>query len=71
MRTVIPSRPEGVKAESRAQPTGFTAGGFQVPLRIDGSASLGQYSLSIRTNRPGGAGSQLDSLSGPGESFWM
>ena len=42
-----------------------------MPLMIDGFFSFGQYSRIIRMNLPGGAGSQLDSLSVPGESFWM
>lgn len=49
----------------------FTPGGFQVPSMIDGSVSLGQYNRIIRTNLPAGAGSQLASLSLPGDSFWM
>src|SRR5262249_26229999 len=48
----------------------FTAGGFQVPSRIDGSFSFGQYIRSVRMNGPLGAGSQLASLSVPGDSFW-
>jgi hypothetical protein len=35
---------------------------------IDGSFSFGQYSQIINKNLPFGAGSQLDSLSGPGDS---
>ena len=46
--------------------TRFTTGGFQVPLSTD---SFGQYRRSIRMNLSSGAGSQLDSLSLPGESF--
>ena len=38
---------------------------------IDGSFSFGQYRRSIRMNLPLGAGSQLASLSLPGDSFWM
>jgi hypothetical protein len=34
---------------------------------IDGVVSVGQYILSISMNLPSGAGSQLDSLSLPGE----
>jgi hypothetical protein len=37
---------------------------------IDGSLSSGQYMRSIRMNFPAGAGSQLASRFGPGESFW-
>jgi hypothetical protein len=36
---------------------------------IEGFFSLGQYSRIIKTKSPGGDGSQLDSLSFPGESF--
>ena len=44
-----------------------------LPRSIDdrGFFSLGQYSRIIRTKSPAGAGSQFDSLSLPGESFWM
>src|SRR5262249_9608451 len=56
--------------EAPAPPASFTAGGFQVPSRIDGSSSLGQYIRSVRRNGPFGAGSQLASLSLPGGSFW-
>jgi len=38
------------------QPAFRTAGGFQVPCRIDGAFSFGQYRRSIRTNLPFGAG---------------
>src|SRR5215467_11087772 len=38
---------------------------------IDGGVSCGQYMRSIRTNLPSGAGSQLASISLPGESRWM
>jgi hypothetical protein len=54
-----------------SQATFFTAGMVQLPLMIDGLRSFGQYMRSMRTNLPAGAGSQFDSLSGPGESFWM
>ena len=43
-------------------------GAFQTPLSASG---FGQYSRSTSTNGPFGAGSQLDSLSMPGDSFWM
>lgn len=46
-----------------------TAGGVQVPLRIEGSFSFGQYMRSIAMKSPFGAGSQLASLSAPGDSF--
>ena len=51
--------------------TSLTGGMCQVPSRIDGFVVLGQYSRSMRVNRSFGAGSQLDSLSAPGESAWM
>ena len=47
----------------------LTGGIFHEPLMIDGLFSLGQYKRNIRMNFPSGAGSQFDSLSGPGESF--
>ena len=53
------------------QLTFFAGGIFHEPLMIDGVFSLGQYSRIIRMNSPVGAGSQLDSLSLPGDSFWM
>jgi hypothetical protein len=43
-------------------------GAFQTPLSASG---FGQYSRSTSANGPFGAGSQLDSLSMPGDSFWM
>src|SRR5262245_13711787 len=52
-------------------PATVTAGGFQLPSRIDGAVSFGQYSRIMRMNSPLGAGSQLASLSLPGDSFWM
>src|SRR5262249_12271285 len=52
-------------------PVFFTAGGFQLPSRIDGGVSLGLYSRSARMNWPSGAGSQFGSLSLPGDSCWM
>ena len=54
-------------ARSGGYGTRFTAGGFQVPSRIEGfGVSFGQYSRSIRTNFPVGAGSQFASLSRAG-----
>ena len=49
----------------------ITEGIFHEPSRIEGLFSFGQYRRSISWNLPAGAGSQFDSLSGPGESFWM
>lgn len=51
--------------------TAFTGGIVHVPLMIEGSSVLGQYMRSMRMNLSFGAGSQLDSLSAPGDSFWM
>lgn len=51
--------------------TFLTGGIVQVPSMIDGLLSFGQYIRSMRMNLPAGAGSQFDSLSVPGESFWM
>src|SRR5262245_38858420 len=56
------------KGRSVVQDARFTGGIVQVPLTIDGLLSSGQYMRSIRMNLPAGAGSQLDSLSAPGES---
>jgi hypothetical protein len=46
-----------------------TRGGVHVPLRIEGVFSFGKYIRSIGRNSPFGAGSQLASLSAPGEVF--
>ena len=54
----------------QAEPTFFTAGGDHELSMIEGGVSLGQYMRSIRTNFPFGAGSQLLSLSFPGDWFW-
>jgi len=54
-----------------ASSTRCTLGGSQVPLRIEGSFSLGQYMRNINWNFPVGAGSQFASLSAPGDLFWM
>src|SRR5262249_35850531 len=50
--------------------TALTCGIFQVPSRIDGDFSLGQYSRIIKMNLSLGEGNQFDSLSAPGLSFW-
>jgi hypothetical protein len=47
--------------------TFFTAGGFHVPLIMEGDFSFGQYMRNIKTNLSFGAGSQLLSLSAPGD----
>src|SRR3954449_12435628 len=52
------------------QPTRWTQGGAQLPLRIDGEVAFGQYMRSIGMKSPRGAGSQLLSLSAPGDSAW-
>src|SRR5262249_51950774 len=44
-----------------------TAGGFQLSSRI---SVLGQYARMYSENSSFGAGTQLDSLSAPGDSFW-
>jgi hypothetical protein len=41
-----------------------------VPSRIEGGDSFGQYMRNIGIKSPVGAGSQLASLSLPGDSFW-
>jgi hypothetical protein len=51
--------------------TFLTGGIVHVPSMIEGAFSSGQYMRSIRINLPAGDGSQFDSLSVPGESFWM
>jgi hypothetical protein len=56
--------------ESAPHSTRSTLGGFQVPLRIEGVLSFGQYMRNIGIKAPVGAGSQLASLSLPGDSFW-
>jgi len=38
--------------------------------RIEGGCSLGQYIRIVRMKSPFGEGSQLASLSLPGDSFW-
>jgi hypothetical protein len=51
--------PTRVRAAGSVQPAFFTGGGDQVPSRIEGGVSLGQYIRIIRINSPAGAGSQL------------
>ena len=48
-----------------------TAGGFQLPLRIEGSPVVGQYMRNVKLKAFAAEGSQLDCLSCPGESCWM
>jgi len=48
--------------------TRFTGGAAHLPLV---ASSLGQYNRMAIQNGPFGAGSQLASLSLPGDSFWM
>src|SRR5262245_35192010 len=45
-------------------------GGVHEPSSTDGDFSFGQYMRIIGMNSPLGAGSQLASLSLPGDSFW-
>src|SRR5947199_10001655 len=50
------------------------AGGCHEPSpagRPEGAVVLGQYRRITRYISPFGAGNQLDSLSAPGESFWI
>ena len=54
----------------RSQLALTTAGGVQLPSRIEGLFSFGQYMRIIAMKSPFGAGSQLDSLSAPGDAFW-
>ena len=52
----------------------FKAGGCQVPLpggKIEGGSTFGQYKRMTRYMSSLGAGSQFDSLSAPGDLFWM
>jgi len=44
------------------------AGGLQLPSVIDGAFSSGQYMRSVMLKSPSAAGSQLPSLSLPGDS---
>ena len=46
------------------------AGGFQLPSRIEGGVSFGQYRRIMGTNLVFGAGSQLASFALPGDSAW-
>jgi hypothetical protein len=47
-------------------------GGLQVSCKSEVlGGSVGQYKRMHKMKRPEGAGSQFDSLSLPGESFWM
>jgi hypothetical protein len=49
----------------RAEPATFTTGG-----RMESPPGLDQYIRITKTNSPSGAGSQLASLSTPGDLFW-
>src|SRR5262245_18261343 len=51
--------------------TFFTDCGFYVSLMIDAEFSFGQYMRNMSTNLSFGAGSQLLSLSAPGDLFCM
>ena len=51
----------------------FTGGGAQAPSpggRMEGAFSFGQYIRIVSRNSPLGAGSQLATLSSPGDSCW-
>ncbi len=59
------------RAVAYAFPVTFlTAGGFHVPLMMEGGFSFGQYMRNIKMNLSFGAGSQLLFLSAPGDWFW-
>src|SRR5262245_40309519 len=68
-RTPFIAAPLSASTNQSRDQLGLTGGSCHEPSRIDGAFSFGQYSRIIRTNFPSGAGSQFDSLSGPGESF--
>jgi len=61
---------DALEREIGDQSTLTTGGGVHVRSRIDGLFSLGQYMRSIGRRTPSGAGSQLASLSLPGDSPW-
>src|SRR5262249_52761812 len=65
------SLPESDSSARRAGYDSCTRETFQVPSRIDGGFSSGQYIRSMRMKRPAGAGSQFDSFAFPGDSCWM
>src|SRR5215475_12838502 len=65
------ARRDGRAMRSNVYEASLTSAGFHVPSRMDGGFSLGQYNRIISTKASAGAGSQLASLSLPGESFWM
>ena len=50
--------------------TRLTAGGAQLPSRMEGGVSFGQYMRIVRLKWPFGTGSQLASWSFPGDSCW-
>ena len=66
--TLQPHRSASAGSPCRRSYTFTGCGAFQAPLSASG---LGQYSRSTSANGPFGVGSQLDSLSMPGDSFWM
>ena len=57
-----------LRRRGRLQDVFTGCGALHVPFKRSG---FGQYSRSTSANGPLGAGSQLDSLSDPGDSFWM
>jgi hypothetical protein len=65
LRTILSTNVFRRAGESDQTLSGF--GAFHVPLRASG---FGQYNRSTMTNGPFGAGSQLASLSAPGDAFW-
>jgi len=72
LRTAVHATPECRPALRDGEPRlpRATDGGFHDLSRIDGACSFGQYIRSIGIKSPCGAGSQLASLSLPGESCW-
>ena len=57
--------------EKVSERSGYSKWHLQRMFKKETGHSLGQYIRSIRMKSPAGAGSQFDSLSFPGESFWM
>ena len=66
--TIIRSAGPRYRSGQDAHNTRFTGGAAHLPLV---ASSLGQYNRMAIQNGPFGAGSQLASLSLPGDWFWM
>src|SRR5215475_8053685 len=60
----------GIPRQQNQLLTFSTRAGTHEPSSTDGGFSFGQYMRIIGMNSPLGAGSQLASLSLPGDSFW-